>query len=136
MAQSRRGAALTTFAVLFGILAVSNLLKPLQIGEQTGFVFFGRRLSGLPNTIVGPLFGIYLAIYAAGIWRMKRYAVPMAYAYATYVLLNLVLFGFWGPQPADAGGGYQVFVVGYAIVALGVSWGAAVILRRRQGELV
>ena len=36
MAQTERGTTLTIFAVLFAILAVSNLLKPLQIGGEDG----------------------------------------------------------------------------------------------------
>ena len=69
MASEQRGPALTTFAILFGVLAVSNLLKPLQMGgpEHTGFVFFGQRTTGTTNAILGPLFGIYLLVYAVGI---------------------------------------------------------------------
>ena len=79
MAQAERGQALTTFAILFGLLAISNLLKPFQFGgEQTGFVFFGSRLSGAPNAIIGPVFGIFLAVYAYAIWNMRRFAIPMA----------------------------------------------------------
>jgi len=136
MAESKRGAVLTTFAVLFGLLALSNLLKPFQLaGDQTGFVFLGHRLRGVANATVGPLFGIYLALYAAGIWRMKRYALPMAYAYAAYVIVNLVLFTLLGPKPAGAGPGYALFGLVYAVVAIGVSLGTALVLRQRQAEL-
>lgn len=133
MPQSQRGTALTVFAVLFGVLAVSNMLKPLGIGEQTGFVFFGQRLSGLPNLILGPLFGLYLAVYAYGIWNMKRFALPMGHAYATYVILNLILFSMRNPGPQSTG--ETVFIVVYAIVAIGVAVGAAVILTKRKAEL-
>jgi len=133
MAQSLRGTALTVFAVLFGLLAVSNTLKPLGIGEQTGFVFFGQRLSGLPNLILGPLFGIYLAVYAYGIWNMKRFALPMGHAYATYVILNLILFSMRNPAPKSTA--ETVFGVVYSIVAIGVSLTAAVMLTRRKAEL-
>ena len=133
MAQSQRGQALTIFAVLFALLAVSNTLKPLGIGEQTGFVFFGQRLSGLPNLILGPLFGLYLAVYAYGIWNMKRFALPMAHAYATYVILNLILFSMRNPGPQ--GTGETVFIVVYAAIAIGVSVAAAVTLTRRKTEL-
>ena len=75
MASEQRGSALTTFAILFGVVAVSNLLKPLQLGgAHTGFVFFGQRTSGTTNAILGPLFGIYLLVYAVGIWRLRRFA--------------------------------------------------------------
>ena len=40
-------------AVLFALLAVSNLLKPVQLwGVHTGFVLFGHRLSGMANALV------------------------------------------------------------------------------------
>jgi hypothetical protein len=135
MAESNRGTALTVFAVLFGILAISNFLKPLQFDEQTGFVLFGRRLSGFANTIFGPLFGLYLALYAAGIWRMRRYALTMAWIYVAYVVVNLILFNFYGPKPEGAGVGYAIFGLVYATVAVGVSLWSALTLRQRQAEL-
>ena len=134
MPQSERGTALTVFAVLFGLLAVSNMLKPLTIGgAQTGFVFFGQRMSGLPNLILGPIFGIFLALYAYGIWNMKRFALPMGHAYATYVILNLILFSMRNPAPQSTG--ETVFGIVYFIVAVGVSLTAAVMLTRRKAEL-
>jgi hypothetical protein len=133
MPQAQRGRALTVFAILFAVLAISNFLKPLQIGEQTGFVLFGARLSGTANTIAGPLFGLFLAIYAYGIWNMRRFALPMSHAYATYVILNLILFSFRTPTPDTVG--YQIFGVVYSAVAIGVSVGAAVLLTKRKAEL-
>ena len=54
MADSRRGGMLTTLAVLFAILASTDILKPLHLeGPTTGLVFFGERLSGTPNAILG-----------------------------------------------------------------------------------
>lgn len=134
MAQSRRGALLTTLAAAFALLALSNLLKPLHLeGEQTGFVFLGTRLSGTANAIVGPLFGLLLLLYAAAIWRMKRYVLPIAYGYAAYVILNLVLFISRNPAPATAG--ERLFDVMYMAVAIGVSSGAALLLTRRRADL-
>jgi hypothetical protein len=129
-----RGAFLTIAAVLFGLLGVSNLLKPFQIGgAETGFVFFGQRLAGMANTIVGPLFGLTLLAYAIGIWGMRRWALPLAWAYAGYVLVNLFLFTMRneGAFAADR----RVFGIVYTAVALGISWGAALVLRRRADEL-
>jgi len=134
MAQAERGQALTTFAILFGLLAISNFLKPFQFGgEQTGFVFFGSRLSGAPNTLIGPAFGIFLAVYAYAIWNMRRFAIPMAHAYALYVILNLFLFSMRNTTPDTAG--YKIFGAVYSAVAIGVSLGAAVLLTRRKAEL-
>ncbi|HJW69763.1 MAG TPA: hypothetical protein VJ829_10435 [Candidatus Binatia bacterium] len=129
-----RGPFLTTAAVLFALLGISNLLKPLQIGgQQTGFVFFGQRLAGTANTILGPLFGIALLAYAVGIWWMRRWVLPLGWGYAGYVLVNLFLFTVRNPEASDPR--HRVFGLVYTAVALGVSWGAALILRRRADEL-
>lgn len=128
-----RGPLLTTAAVLFGILAVSNLLKPLQLGDETGFVLFGQRLTGTANALAGPAFGAALLAYAVGLWRMRRWALPLAWAYAAYVLVNLVLFTVRTPQAP--GIGRQVFGLVYAVVALGVSVGTALLLRQRKNDL-
>jgi hypothetical protein len=134
MPQAQRGRALTIFAVLFGILAISNLLKPLQIGgSQTGFVFFGARLSGIANTLIGPLFGIFLAVYAYAIWNLRRFALGMGHAYALYVILNLILFNFRNEVPDTIG--HKIFGIVYIAVAVGVSLGAAVLLTQRKAEL-
>jgi hypothetical protein len=132
MANSSRGRWLTVAAVLFGILAISNALKPLGIGEQTGFVFFGQRQTGMANAILGPLFGLFLAVYAFGIWNLRQFALPMAWIYAGYVLINLVLFPFRTPAPPNAGIGHTIFGIVYAIVAIGVSVGTARVLAQRD----
>jgi hypothetical protein len=134
MAEANRGPDLKVFAVLFALLAVSNLSKPLQLGgEQIGFIFFGQRLTGTANAIVGPLFGIYLLVYAFGIWRMKRFALPMGHAYATYVVLNLIMFTAKNPRPP--GVGPIIFGIVYMTVAIGVSGGAAYLLTKHKAEL-
>lgn len=133
MANKERGTALTVFAVLFAILAISNLLKPLHLGgDQTAFVFLGQRTSGILNTILGPLFGVFLAIYAYGIWNMKRFAMPMGHAYATYVILNLALWSLRGPHGDDLPVWAGLL---YAAVAIGVSATAAVMLTQRKADL-
>lgn len=135
MPQPTRGPALTTFAILFGVLAVSNFLKPLQLGETTGFVFLGYRLSGLPNAVAGPLFGLYLALMAAAIWRLRRHALPMVRAYLVYVVLNLILFRVWGPPMPGEGVGRILFSLVYMAVAIGVPLATARLLSQRQAEL-
>ena len=134
MANSRRSGALTILAILFAVLAVSDILKPFHLeGETTGLVFFGKRLSGTPDAILGPILGIMLLIYAAGIWRMRRYALYLGYAYAIYVTVNLVLFSVRNPPPASRG--EMIFGLVYIVFALAFSWGAAVLLSRHKGEL-
>ena len=122
MANSRRGIALTVLAILFAILALSDILKPLHLeGPTTGLVFFGRRLSGTPNAILGPILGIFLLAYAAGIWQMRGYAMLLGYAYAIYVTINLVLFSARNPPPASRGD--MIFGIVYIVGALAFSWG-------------
>jgi hypothetical protein len=131
MANSRRGTALTVLAILFAIMAVSDILKPLHLeGPTTGLVFFGKRLSGAPNAILGPILGIVLLIYAAGIWRMSRYALYLGYAYAIYVTINLILFSARN-LPLISQGEIIIGIV-YIVFALALSWGTPVLLSRRQ----
>ena len=64
---------------------------------------------------------------------MKRYAMSMSYAYATYVFINLLLFVMKHHDPRDRGG--LPFMAMYVTVALGVSIGSAVLLTLRREEL-
>ncbi|TMA50259.1 MAG: hypothetical protein E6J76_12330 [Deltaproteobacteria bacterium] len=127
---------LTTLALLFGLLAVSDLAKPLEAslggGLRPGFVLFGHRLSGPANAVVGPLFGLYLLVYAAGIWRVRRWALPMGVVYAAYVIVNLILFTLRDPEPIREG---VLFGAIYALVAIGVSWGAVWLLSQQRDVL-
>lgn len=133
---ARRGPALTLIAVVLALLAVSNLLKPFQLeGAETGLVFLGRRLSPGGSSIAGPLVAIYLAALAAGIWSLRRWALPMARVYAAYVTANLVLFPFRTPWPPDAGVGYLVFGVVYTVLAIGGAAATAILLGHRRAEL-
>jgi hypothetical protein len=83
---------MAVFAVLFGLLAISNFFKPVAQmfapeGPE-GLVFFGQRLRGLPNTIMAPLFGALLATYAYGIWNSKRWTVGVSSGAAWYLSRN------------------------------------------------
>lgn len=129
-----RGKALTVFAILFAILGVSNALKPIEAGATQGFVLFGHRLSGTPNLIAGPVFAVLLWTYAAGIWGLRRWALPLGCAYAAYVIVNLIAFMAVAPDAPDAS--RLGFIVAYAVVAIGVSSGAAYLLYQRRDELV
>jgi hypothetical protein len=134
MTDQPRGRLLSIAAILFALLAVSNLFKPFKWwGENTGFVLLGQRLDGAANAIVGPLFGLYLLVYAWGIWRQKWVALPMAYAYAVYVIVNLVLF--ISSQPVSSGEGNLLFGLVYTVVAIGVSSGTALLLTKRRATL-
>ena len=71
-------------------------------------------------------------VYAARIWRMRRWALPMGTVYAAYVIVNLILFSVRDPEPMREG---VLFGVTYALVALGVSWGAVWVLSQRRAAL-
>lgn len=133
--RSSRGLILTLLAIGMGLLAISNLSKPitqmLSPESNSGFVFFGTRLQGLSNAIVGPLFGVFLAIYAYGVWTLKRWAVPLAVGYGVYVIVNVILFV--RNLPADQGG--NVFGWVYVVLAIGISSGGAWYLWRHRKRL-
>ena len=133
---TRRDHVLTTLAVLMGMMAISNFAKPIgqamDPGGHAGFVFFGHRLRGTANAIVGPVFGLLLAAYARGVWMMRRWVVPLAAAYAMYVIVNLALFTA-NPPPGDQTP--PLFMLGYALVAIGVSSGGALYLHRNRERL-
>jgi len=131
--QRKRGLVLTLLAVVLVLLAVTDLLKPLRLeGADTGLVFLGRRLDSPTSAVVGPLVSIFLLVYAAGIWGLRGWALPMAWLYAAYVTTNLLLFPFRTPQPPDAGLGYFVFGTVYTVLAIGGSIGGALLLGHRR----
>jgi len=92
MERKSRGTLLTIFAICLGFMAVSNFLKPLKLTHSAGFVFFGIKLSGIANALVGPIFGVILAVLTYGIFTMRRFSLPLAWFYAGYVILNSLLF--------------------------------------------
>jgi len=133
MADSRRGPVLTTFAVLFSMLAISNFSKPFHLSSDVGFVFFGIKTHGVANAVLAPAFGLMLAVYAIGIWRMRRWVLPIAWGYAAYVIVNLSLY-----SNRNAGSDNQpseTFMLGYIAIAIGVSACSAIVLWRRRTEL-
>ncbi|ETW98879.1 MAG: hypothetical protein ETSY1_17035 [Candidatus Entotheonella factor] len=118
-----------------GLLAISNFSKPitqmLSPEGNSGFVFFGTRLHGLANAIVGPLFGLFLATYTYGVWTLKKWVVPIAVVYALYVIANVILFV--RNLPPDQGG--NVFGWVYVVFAVGISSGGAWYLWRHRNRL-
>jgi hypothetical protein len=131
-----RGRVLTALAVMMGLMAVSNFLKPITQAMapegSAGFVFFGTRLHGAANALIGPLFGVLLAAYAYGVWTLRRWVVPLAFGYAGYVVVNLILFVMKAPpedQPPLLG------MLIYALVAIGISSGGAYYLWSHRERL-
>jgi hypothetical protein len=122
---------LRAFALLFALMALSNLLKPFEYTEQVGFVLFGQRLAGTPNLVAALVFVVFLATYAQSIWAERRRAVPLGVVYAAYVVANLVLWNFRKPEGAGAP---LVFMLPYVVSAIGVSSGAAYLLWKQRGR--
>lgn len=118
--------------VLFLVLAVSNFLKPLEMYPDHGFVFFGQRQHGMPNYVLGPLFGVLLAIYGLGVLGLKAYALPMGRLYAGYVIVNLILFTV---RMSDEALARPIFGIVYSIIAIGVSSGCVALLQRNRTAL-
>src|SRR5262249_50161564 len=135
MAMRReRGAFLTTMAVLFGVLAVSNFTKALQfLSVNGGIVIFGVKMEGVAaNALLGPLMGIVLGTYAIGLWRLAAWVWPLSAVYAFYVPTNLVLFWYraTGPDIPSVG-----FMLMYLTFALGGSIGTALYLAGHRDKL-
>ena len=132
MAGKSRGAALTVFALLFVLLAISDFAKPFFQSPTVGFVFLGHRLAGTGNAVMGPLFGFLLLIFAYGIWTMRRYALPVAYIFTGWVIVNTLLYRHnysSAPKPP------LYFAIASTVLGLGVPVATAIILSRRQADL-
>ncbi len=131
--QSRRGVLLTVLAVLFGLGAIQDLLKPFHLeGPTTGLVFLGTRLSGMPNVVMSMVLAIFLFSYAAGVWRMRKYALPMSVIYGVYVVINLVVFSI---KYAGQDNGPVSFLIVFLAGAIIIPWGAVLLLWSRRTQL-
>jgi hypothetical protein len=132
-AQRPRGAFLTVMAILFVILAISDFTKALQfISRGGGLVVLGHKLQGVAiNAVAGPLFGIFLLTYAAGLWRMRAWVLPMAMAYAFYVPVNLVMFWYLHTDPRPP----VTFIAVYLFISLVGSVGTGLYLAYHRDQL-
>ncbi len=135
MEEKSRGVTLTIFALLLALMAISNFGKPFSHNPGVGFVFFGTRLSGAPNMIVAPIFGIILAVYAYGILAMRKFALPIGIFYAAYVIVNMPLFLVKYQGTAVMQEHSWAYLLPYPFVAIGVSSGAAWLLYRRKADM-
>ena len=130
-----RGVFLTAMTVLFALLALSDFTKGLQYANDPavgGLVILGHKFQGVGiNLLLGPIFGIILATYAFGIWKLRAWVLPLAIVYAFYVPTNLVLF--WSLhqlKPPGVG-----FIVVYLILSVGGSVGTAIYLSYHRERL-
>ena len=126
---------LTVMTVLFVILAISDVTKPLQHlrnPADLGLVVLGHRFHTLTsNLILGPIFGAILAAYAYGLWTLKAWTAPFSIVYAFYVPVNEVLF--WSlhtHQPPSRG-----FILIYLALSLTGSIGTALYVAYHRDQL-
>ena len=143
--RSTRGGFLTVMAILLALAVVVDVLKalskPLPPGYKvaglqmppSGIVVLGMRHSGARATILALLVAAVLFFYAVGIWRMKRYALTVAWLYAGYAILNVTLFTIRNPAPPTAG--TTIFAIVYLLGAIILTLGTAIVLTRRRGDL-
>lgn len=85
-----------TLAVLIALRGLTNFGKPFG----GGFVILGRLMHGFASTVVAPVIGLVMLVYAWGLWQARPWARPLAIAYAIWATLNVVLFPLVEGVPA------------------------------------
>src|SRR5258706_11739550 len=103
MAEARREKFLLVLRVLAALIAVrslGNLGKPL--GTGSGLVFLGYLLTGPVMWVLAPLLGLYMLVWAYGLWHLRAVAVPMGLAYSALVVVNVIGFPLHQSLPAGA----------------------------------
>ena len=128
--MDRGTTALRVFAILIALRALTDVFKPL--GAGAGFVFFGKFLTGMACYILGPIVGMLMLVYAYGLWRLRRFALPMGIAYGVLVTINLAVFPMLQGLPT----GFDVLAyAAFALIGLGVSWAAVWLLLQHRERL-
>lgn len=119
------------FAILIAVRAATDVLKPL--GAGSGFVLFGKFLTGAACYILAPIVGTAMLVYAYGLWYGRRFALPMGIGYGLLVTINMVVF----PMLQGLPNGFNVpaYIV-FGLIGLGVTWGAVYLLAQRKDTLV
>ena len=118
------------------LLKAFSAPAPPDLRGQTapfGIVVLGLRHTGPERIVLGVLFAAFLLLYAAGIWRMKRYAMVVAWIYAIYMIVNVPLYVMRNPAPPTLGG--MIFAIVYLILAVVITSSSAIALTRRRTEL-
>jgi hypothetical protein len=113
-------------AALIALRALTNFGKPFG----GGFVIFGRLLHGVASTVVAPLFGVAMLVYAYGLWQARPFALPLGIAYAVWATLNVVLFPILEGVPPQ----FSPWMYGlFAVPGIVGPWLAVWLLRQRLG---
>jgi hypothetical protein len=122
--------ALRVIAVLVALRSLTNLFKPF--GTGSGLVFLGTLLTGSSMYVLAPLLGLYMLIWAYGLWGARPFALPMGIAYAALVAINILRFPFAEGLPS--GVTVPMYAV-YGLVAVGIPVVAVWLLARRRGAI-
>ena len=112
-------------AVLIALRAVTNLGKPFR----GGFVVLGHLMHGIASTVVAPIVGIVMLVYAWGLWHARPWASPMAIVYAVWATANVVLFPIVEGVPAR----FEPWMYAlFAVPGIVGPWLAVWLLRHRE----
>lgn len=123
--QARDRLLRRVIAVLIVLRAAPNFGKPFS--PTSAFVIFGRLMQGVATSVIAPLFGIVMIVYAVGLWQGRAWARPLALLYALWATANVVLFPLVEGVPARwAPWMYSIF----AIPGIVIPWLAVWLLRR------
>ena len=107
------------------VRSLTNFAKPFVTGSR--FVVAGRLYGGVVSTVGAPLFGVFMLIYAAGLWSARPWARPVSIAYAVWATVNVVLFPLLEGVPERfAPWMYLLF----AVPGIVIPWAAAWCLRQ------
>lgn len=104
-------------AVLLALRALTNLGKPF--GSGSGLVIVGKLFHGAAITIIAPLLGLAMLVYAYGLWTTRPWARPLGIAYAIFATLNVLLFPFVEGVPERYAPWMYAF---YAAPGIGIPW--------------
>ena len=113
---------LRALALLIAFRGVGNLLK--RFGTGSGLVVFGHLWPR--DTLLAPVLGLLMIVYAYGLWREAAWALPLGVAYAVFATANLILFPVFTPMPQIPLWLYGIYVIG----GIAMTWGAVWLLLR------
>jgi hypothetical protein len=98
-------------AVLIGLRGLTNFGKPFS--QRAGFVAFGKLTHGVGATVVAPLVGLVIVVYAWGLWQKRPWARPLGVVFALWSTLNVLLFPLVEGVPSNiAPALYALFAIG------------------------
>jgi hypothetical protein len=115
-------------AALLALRALTNLAKPF--GSGSGFVIAGELYHGAATTIVAPLVGVMMLVYAYGLWHARSFAWTLGTIYAMFATVNIIRFPLLEGIPAAYPPWTYIF---YAIPGIAIPWLALWLLGKSGG---